>query len=205
MLGVLAALALGYLLGGVATAAWLARLQGKDIFRLGSGNMGTMNTAGQLGWQWGLLVLLIDLGKGALASYAGLLMAQLAGAEGVAGLALPLAASLGAVLGHAYSPYVGFRGGKALATALGTTLPLYPLLGAYSLGILLALLLIVRRVAWASVLTMAAAPVVAELLLRQQLWPREQRFAAVTAVLAIVLVVISKHIPDLRRGEKPLF
>ena len=72
MLGVLAALGIGYLLGSIPSAALIARTQGKNIFEVGSGNMGAMNAARNIGWWAGAAGLLSDLGKGALASVVGL-------------------------------------------------------------------------------------------------------------------------------------
>lgn len=200
MFDLIAALGVGYLIGGLPSAALLARLRGRNIFEIGSRNMGAMNTARNLGWLLGAAVLLLDLGKGALATLAGVAMVQLAGAGAYGPLAPPLAAGIGAVLGHAWSPYVGFRGGKALATTLGASLPLYPIGGLYGLILLVALVLIVRRVPLASILTMLLYPVVVFLTLRNGGWSRADDFLVTTGVALIALVVIVKHLTVLRRA-----
>ncbi len=153
MLELFAALAVGYLVGGVPSAAIMARLRGRDIFTVGSGNMGSMNTARNLGFGLGVLVLVLDIGKGALATFLGMQMAVMTGQDGVAALLPALAAGFGAVLGHAFSPYVGFRGGKALATTFGVSLPLYPYVGLFALGLLLSLYLLTRRMEVAAAVT----------------------------------------------------
>lgn len=206
----LAALAVGYLLGSVPTAALVARARGQDVFRLGSGNMGAMNTARNLSLGWGVIVLLLDVGKGALATYLGLLMAsataaalQLAPSPAAPSPAVPLAAGLGAVLGHAFSMFVRFRGGKALATTLGVSLPYYPAVGLAGLVLIVALYLITRRAGAAAVVTMLAYPALAFLALERLGWPRDETFAVVTGVLPIVAIVLLKHLLA-RRKEAAL-
>src|SRR5690606_17201736 len=71
----LVALAAGYLLGALPTAYLVAKARGVNVFAVGSGSMGAMNTARNLGVGAGLLVLAVDVGKGALATYLGTLMA----------------------------------------------------------------------------------------------------------------------------------
>lgn len=206
----LAALAVGYLLGSVPTAALVARARGQDVFRLGSGNMGAMNTARNLSLGWGVIVLLLDVGKGALATYLGLLMAsataaalQLAPSPAAPSPAVPLAAGLGAVLGHAFSMFVRFRGGKALAATLGVSLPYYPAVGLAGLVLIVALYLITRRAGAAAVVTMLAYPALAFLALERLGWPRDETFAVVTGVLPIVAIVLLKHLLA-RRKEAAL-
>ena len=134
----------GYLIGALPSAYLLSKLKNKNVFEVGSGNMGTMNVARNLGFGLGIVVLLLDLSKGILASYLGLQLGD--------SLLPAYAASFGAVMGHCYSVYVGFRGGKGLATALGVALPLY------ASGALAALtLLIVLTVTMRSRSNLAAA------------------------------------------------
>lgn len=202
----LAALAVGYLVGSVPTAAWIARARGKDVFSLGSGNMGAMNTARNLTLGLGVLVLALDVAKGALATYLGLFIAAASAANtpGVEApaLAAPLVAGFGAVLGHAFSMFVGFRGGKALATTLGVSLPLYPQVGLAALILIVALYLIVRRAGLAAIITMLAYPFLALLTLDRSGWPREDSFAVVTGVLPIVAIVLLKHLLAWRNAPK---
>ncbi|MCH8814770.1 MAG: glycerol-3-phosphate acyltransferase [Chloroflexi bacterium] len=111
---------IGYVVGSFSTAdvaARLARGNGTDLRREGSGNPGAINAGSVLGHRWGYLVLVVDVLKGAAASYLGRAFAGDDGAY-VAGAA--------AVAGHAYPPFRGFRGGKGVATSLGTTLVCMP-------------------------------------------------------------------------------
>jgi len=103
-----------FLIGAIPTAFILVRiLRNKDIRRMGSGNVGTMNVYRQLGTRPALAVLMIDAVKGAVIVW----LCGLAQADPYAGLALGVA-------GHIYPPWLGFRGGKGLATALGGLLVL---------------------------------------------------------------------------------
>lgn len=187
----LTALLLGYLIGSLPSAALLARLRRSDIFAVGSNNMGAMNTARHLGWGLGALVLGLDLAKGALASAVGL------GLTGGGPALLPAAAaSVGAVAGHLWSVWVGFRGGKGLATTLGVALPLYPLGGLYGLGALLLLVLLLRgrsnAVEGAVLATAPLYPVLVFLSLRAGPAQVAMTFAFSAALIA--LAVALKHL-----------
>ncbi|SRR5690554_639926 len=193
MFDLLAALALGYLLGSVPTAALAARLRGKNIFELGSGNMGAMNSFRNLGWGVGIAVGLVDAGKGALATYLGLQMAEAAGRVDAAALMVAVAAAVGAVLGHAYSPWVHFAGGKAIATTFGVTMPVAPLLGLFFLGFIIGLYLVTRHMNLAGLLTALMLPVIAFFLLQRQGWAPEELFVLTTGMVPVGLIGAVKH------------
>jgi glycerol-3-phosphate acyltransferase PlsY len=194
MLDLFAALALGYLIGSFPSAVIVARLAGRDIFRVGSGNMGAMNTARNVGWLAGGGVLLLDVMKGAAAVLAAQGLAAAADWATASQQAMPLAAGVGAVIGHAWSAFADLRGGKALATAFGVSLPIYPLGGLYALLLLAALLLITRRATLSSILAVAAYPVIVLAVLARAGVAQERAFAIVTSVLLIAAVVIYKHL-----------
>lgn len=113
-----------YLIGSISGSLWLGRLRGIDIRQHGSGNAGGTNALRTLGIRFAAGVMLIDVGKGALATWIGL--------QGEADAALALRAALGcgfaAVLGHVWPIFHGFRGGKGVATLIGLLLVLWPLL-----------------------------------------------------------------------------
>lgn len=199
MFDTVAALAVGYLLGSIPTAALLARVRDADVFSVGSGNMGAMNTARNLGYGLGAAVLAIDVGKGALATYLGMRMAAFTQQPEVPALVMALAAGFGAVLGHAFSFLVRFRGGKGLATTFGVSLPLYPWVGLYALVLIVALMLLTRRSELAAILTIVAYPVLALFTLDRYGWPRDHTFVVVTGVLPIVAVVLARHLMARRR------
>ncbi|MDF1524614.1 MAG: glycerol-3-phosphate acyltransferase, partial [Trueperaceae bacterium] len=182
-----------YVLGAIPSAALAARLKGHRIFDVGSGNMGAMNTARNLGWGLGVAVFAADVGKGALATLLGLAMARAVGFGPEATLTTALAAGFGAVVGHAWSVYVRFRGGKALATIFGASLPLYPLGGLAGMVLLVALTLLSRRPQAAAIVTLAAYPVVVALAERRAGADLDTAFALFTGTLPLALVALWKH------------
>ncbi|WP_160724353.1 glycerol-3-phosphate 1-O-acyltransferase PlsY [Bacillus sp. USDA818B3_A] len=103
-----------YLIGSIPTALIVGKLfYDVDIRELGSKNPGATNTLRVLGKKWAIIVLLIDLAKGALASYLPIYFHL---------EAEPLFFGLLAVVGHCFPIFAGFRGGKAIATTAGTLL-----------------------------------------------------------------------------------
>ncbi|MBO0700753.1 MAG: glycerol-3-phosphate acyltransferase, partial [Zavarzinella sp.] len=106
---------------------WLiARGHGVDIFRAGSGNIGATNVGRVLGRRFGLLVFALDFAKGAVpVALSGLLPVETHEALGPPG-AIPVGVALCAFLGHLYPVYLGFRGGKGVATGAGTVFVLVP-------------------------------------------------------------------------------
>ena len=190
--GIIAAL-VGYLIGGLPSAALVARLKGKRIFEVGSGNMGAMNTARNVGWGLGVLVLIMDVAKGVAAGALGLVL----GGE-VAGVAAGVAAGCGAVAGHAWSPFVGFRGGKALSTALGVALPIYPLVGLGGLALLVAFMVTFRRTPLAPVFAIALYPFLAVLVLMVRGEGAPRVMTVVCGVIIISGISAAKHLRALR-------
>jgi len=118
----IAAAIAGYLIGTIPSADIAARLASRrrgpsDLRAEGTGNPGALNAAKTLGWKWGALVLVGDIGKGVLASIAG---RRIGGANGA------YAAGATSVLGHCAPVWNGFRGGKGVATSAGTSLVCFP-------------------------------------------------------------------------------
>lgn len=200
MFDLLAGLALGYLLGSFPSAVVMAKLWGRDIFEVGSGNMGAMNTARNVGWLAGGAVLLLDVTKGAVAVLLAQALTSALSDAGSVQLLMPLAAGVGAVAGHAWSAFAGLKGGKALATTLGVALPIYPLAALYTLLLLIALVLITRRTTLSSVAAIAAYPAILMAVLSRDGTDQERAFAILTSVLLIAAIVIYKHLgPALAR------
>ena len=132
---------LAFLLGAFPTAYVVGRrLKATDIRGLGSQNPGALNAYRQLGKGAGLLVLVVDTGKGALAIFVG----QRLGAPDVT---LYLAA-LVATLGHNFSPFLRFRGGKGAATVLGISAIMLWQITAITVAVGAVLLAVTRHAVW---------------------------------------------------------
>lgn len=125
----------GYLLGSIPFGVLVARRRGIDLRQVGSRNIGATNAARALGRGWGALVLGLDAGKAALP----VLLCGALWAGHPQRLWLQVAVASAAFLGHLYSIFLGFAGGKGVAAAFGAFLALLPqaaLLGlmSYALG-----------------------------------------------------------------------
>lgn len=164
------AAAVGYLVGAVSPATLVARARGIDLRTVGSGNPGATNVGRALGRRTGVLVALLDVGKG-LAP---------AAVFGAVGHEAGLVAGVAAVLGHVTSPFLRGRGGKGVATAAGAIIGSHPLWAPVVLLTWLAVLGVSRWIALASVTAAAAVVVIAVVA------GEDRRWAAV--LFAVVLV-----------------
>lgn len=169
-------LALAYLLGSIPTALLVSRhVAGKDIRRLGDGNMGAHNTAVTLGLRYGLVVAAVDMAKGALP----VLLGQALGYS----LNWRLLAAVCVVLGHDFPLFAGFRGGQGLAALSGALLAIMPLQAFIGLLVYLALLILFHNSDLGAVFGMGLAVALA-VLARQ---PLEVITCAVVLNLSIPL------------------
>jgi glycerol-3-phosphate acyltransferase PlsY len=143
-----------YLVGSVPFALLLARRWGTtDLRRLGSGNLGAANVLRSTGVTPGVLVAALDIGKG-VASV--ILAAHLTGAP-----VAPAAAGLAAIIGHVYPVWLGFRGGKGVATACGVFAVLAPAAALSGLGIFVTSVWLTKYVSVGSVLASMTVPLIA--------------------------------------------
>jgi glycerol-3-phosphate acyltransferase PlsY len=135
-------LAAAYLIGSLPSAYLVGRRHGVYLRELGDGNLGTRNTFRLLGLKPALCVGALDIGKGALATWLATLLSDHP--------LLPYHAALAAVIGHGFSVYIRFAGGKGMATALGSALVLHPVESLLGLGLVGLALLLLRRwdLAW---------------------------------------------------------
>lgn len=174
-----------YLLGSISFAVLVVRSKtGRDIRAEGSGNAGATNVLRAHGRKLALFVALLDVAKGAAA----VLLMRLVTADP----RWAAAAGLAAVLGHVFPVFYSFRGGKGVATAVGAFAVLTPIALLVSLGVFVLIVAATRYVSLASVVSMALLPAIAGALFAA---PR----AVVTAAAATALVVIAKHLPNLKR------
>lgn len=143
-----------YLVGAVPFGLLLSRSSGIDIRTQGSGNIGATNVARLLGKKMGILTLLLDVAKGFFPMFVTALIIG-NGPDSTLLIALSGAAT---VLGHMYPVYLGFKGGKGVATGLGVFLYLAPLSVLFSLLLFIVAVALSGFVSLGSLLAAAAIP-----------------------------------------------
>jgi len=150
-------LVFAYLAGSLPTGFLVARAMRVDITQVGSGNIGATNVFRVLGKGPGALVLIVDLLKGALAVLVAPILA--AAVTPTDSLALPALAALGAVLGHNYTCWLGFKGGKGVATSAGAMAALIPPAFGVTVITWLLVFFLTRSVSMASIAAALILPV----------------------------------------------
>jgi glycerol-3-phosphate acyltransferase PlsY len=180
--------AIAYLIGSVPVGLLLARLFGLgDIRKIGSGNIGATNVLRTGSKKVAALTLLLDGGKGALA----VVIANQFGPD------MAILAGGAVVVGHIAPLWLGFKGGKGVATTLGVLLAIYWPMGVIACGVWLATAGLFRISSLAALLAVFSAPVVAVLF-------HESQIAWLAGFLAVI--VLARHagnISRLMRGEEP--
>lgn len=196
-------LLVSYLCGSLPWGLWLGRwFRGVDVRTVGSGNLGATNVLRSLGRTLGVATLVLDMAKGALPVA---LLPRTAWGDAFPGgpFACGIAAAVAAVLGHMFTVFAGFRGGKGVATTAGVVLALFP--AAFGLAAL-AFVLVVARWRYISLGSIVAAVVFAAavaVLARGPLAGVQRGFA-----LAIAALVVLRHrdnIARLRQGTERRF
>ena len=195
-----------YLAGSLPFGLIVARVaKGIDIREHGSKNIGATNVTRVLGAKWGALCFVLDVLKGGLPVY---LPRLLLTAEDSNRVHWQVAAGLLAILGHMFPIWLGFHGGKGVATALGVVVMLAkPLSTTITFGAFVACFATTRIVSISSIIA-AVTFAIAQMYF---LWPqpfREQSWSIACFSLAVPTLIIVKHrsnIVRLLRGEEPRF
>jgi len=189
---ILTAVGFGYLLGSISFAVLVARQHGVDILKAGSGNPGATNVKRVIGKGPGNLVFVLDFLKGLIGAGWPDLAAQFHLLPinapvlwmGIAGLA-------GAILGHSFSMFLGFKGGKGVATTIGGLMALMPLVILGGLLVWAVVFYSTRYVSLASIaMGLVLMPIAA--LLGQ---PREK----IGLCIALAILIIVRHRANLQR------
>lgn len=179
-----------YLLGSVPFGVLIVKARGgPDVRSTGSGNIGAANVARSAGALAGIATLLLDAGKGYLAVW---LAERVSGPTG----RWMMIAAVASVIGHVFPVWLGFRGGKGVATSLGALLPICP--DAVALAAVLWLLVVVfwRYSSLGSIVATAALPVFVYFLYEPQHAP--PGYVTVGTVV-ISLLVLWKHQSNMER------
>jgi glycerol-3-phosphate acyltransferase PlsY len=194
-----------YLLGSIPTGFLVAKSRGLDIRRVGSGNIGATNVFRTLGRPAGLFVLLADALKGWLAvTVAATLLCDwfFPDAGSLSREWFHILAALCAVLGHNYTCWLYFKGGKGIATSAGVLAALVPVALLIILGIWLILVALTRYVSLASICASATLPLATWLtpaILGQG--PGERARAATLTIITggLAVLAIYKHKANIKR------
>lgn len=140
---IILSLVIAYLLGSIPSGVWIGKVFFHiDIRRHGSGNIGTTNTYRILGPVAGSVVMMMDISKGAVATLLPSML-HISGAS-------PLIFGLAAILGHTFSIFDHFKGGKAVATSAGMLLAYQPLMFGVAAGVWIVMILLTSMVSLAS-------------------------------------------------------
>jgi len=202
----------GYLVGSIPFGYLIARWRGVNILERGSGNIGATNVRRVLGPAAGNLCFALDVLKGMAPTLAaGLALGTLGDPTAPAAAAwLWLLTPLAAVAGHVCSPWLGFKGGKGVATGLGAMLGVFWLLTAAVAGALLVWLVALRLwryVGLASVLAAASMPplvLALALTLGPGLTPAIAPHATIATLLAALVVLRHRgNLARIARGDEP--
>jgi glycerol-3-phosphate acyltransferase PlsY len=185
--GLIIANAIGYLLGSIPFGFLLTRQVGIDIRTVGSGNIGSTNVLRTGNKGLALATLLLDAGKGTLAVVL---------ARHFFGIEAGVLAGAAALVGHCWPVWLGFRGGKGVATILGIALALVPLAGIVALLVWLGGALLTRYSSVGGMAAAVAAPLLA--------WALGAPHSAIALAVMAVIVVARHHenIARLRAGTE---
>lgn len=183
----LVAILVGYLIGAIPSGVLIGRIRGIDPRDAGSGRTGTTNAIRTLGPGLAAAVAALDVGKG----IAAVLVANAVGPEPWAGAL----AGVAAVIGHVKSVFIGFHGGRGVATGAGAMLVLAPLTILVAVPELIALIWATRLVSLAS-LSAAATVVIVSAALYLVDWVGAE---VVVAATLIGVVVVLAHFDNIRR------
>lgn len=183
-------LAVSYLLGSIPFGYVLGKNRGVDLRKEGSGNIGATNALRVMGFKAGLTVLALDAFKGFLGACLG----------GLTGMPDAWGEALGGFLaftGHCFPVFLGFRGGKGVATALGVMLYLAPVYAVVALGAYVTVVLVWR---YSSLGTLISLAVVSVLMLARS--PVTSYKAITLFMAAIIVIKHRRNIKRLIKGEE---
>ncbi len=188
MLSYIIIIIITYLLGNISTSYIVAkRMAGVDIRTQGSGNAGSTNVLRTLGKKAGLMTFIGDLLKGVIAVFIAEIIAKTMHVDVVTAGYLGV---FGVVCGHNWPAFLGFRGGKGVATSLGSMIAVNPVVALTCFGIFLVIVAVTKYVSLGSVLSISMSPVFMLLLHNQK---------GLFATLFLTLSVIYTHRENIKR------
>jgi len=175
--------AASYFIGSIPFGLLIAKMNGVDITKTGSGNTGATNVFRTMGKGWGVGVFALDFFKGAIPVY----LAQACFSDHL----LIMACGAAAILGHMYSPFLNFKGGKGVATGLGVVFAVAPYLFITSFVLGIA---IIAASGYVSV-----ASITGSVLLSILMFTTGKPAPYAWGILILTVFIIYKHIPNMKR------
>ena len=178
---------IAYFLGNISPSTIMARANGIDIKKEGSGNAGTTNALRVMGKKAGAITLVVDICKGVAAVLLGTLIAGQLGS---------VTSCLCVFIGHVWPLIYKFKGGKGVATGFGAMLAIDPLMAVIILAVVVVIVLTTKRMSAGSIVGGIMFPILSHFMAPQFFW--------VALLMAIILVV--KHSANINRlihGEEP--
>jgi len=193
------ALILAYLIGSIPSAVWVGRtFYGIDVREYGSGNAGATNTFRVLGKKAGIPVLFMDIAKGFLAVKLATIFGNYP-QESQQYVNFKLVLGVSGLLGHIFPIYVGFRGGKGVATLLGILSAIHPQAAGVCAGVFVLMLILSHYVSLSSMAAAITYPIIIMFVFHETV-PTVNIFAMAIAIL--VLITHQKNIERLLRGTE---
>jgi glycerol-3-phosphate acyltransferase PlsY len=196
---------LSYLLGSIPAGYLAGRIAGIDIRKAGSGNIGATNVTRTLGWRYGYPVFVVDFAKGALAVCVSILLGRQVEPKPTSNEIYGIVAAICCVLGHVFPVWLGFKGGKGVATSAGALFGLMPLAAAIGVAVWVIIFEVTRYVSLASVATAMLLPLTVLGLTQARHTDGMALFYFTLCLAAVVIFRHRSNLSRLLRGTEPRF
>jgi glycerol-3-phosphate acyltransferase PlsY len=199
---ILTGIVLAYLIGSVPTAVWYGKaFFGIDVRQHGSGNSGATNTFRVLGKKPGIVVMLVDILKGWIATYGATFLLQVDAINPHDLIIFKLIFGISAVMGHIFPIYANFKGGKGIATLLGMVFAIHLEAALLCMVVFFIVFLLSKYVSLGSMIASLAFPIIIIL------FPRFNDGGPLVvvfgfAIFSIVILTHQKNIKRLLNGEE---
>lgn len=182
-----------YLLGAIPFGLLIARSRGIDIRAVGSKNIGATNVLRSVGKPWGIATFILDALKGFVPAFVFPDLGNGWGADFQTMELARLAGGAAAIIGHNFPIYLGFKGGKGVATSAGALLGIAPLAVGVGLGVWALVFFASRYVSLASIAAAVAVPVAG------WVWYRGAGIVVPCALTLLAILIILRHRANIRR------
>jgi acyl phosphate:glycerol-3-phosphate acyltransferase len=203
MLSFAAVAVLTYLLGSIPAGYLAGRMAGIDIRKAGSGNIGATNVTRTLGPRYGYPVFVVDFAKGALAVCVSIILGRHVETKPMSTEIYGIVGAICCVLGHVFPVWLGFKGGKGVATSAGVLFGLMPLAAAIGAAVWVITFELTRYVSVASIAAATALPVTVLGLTHARHTNGMTLFYFTVCLAAIVIFRHRSNLSRLLRGTEP--